>query len=710
MELNAVKAHDLNQHEERLSFAQQLNWFARFLRHEEKSTVIAKEDIASIMNSIEANSQKKNLMEQVSRLLRLAGYEPAVWKKTLGASDLPILAIHEEAGLMVVYGQNIAGEWLIQTVNGRSVIKNWIEGTSFTSLHSYIKLKKEKTARSEFVKVFRQEPRWIYFAVLASFIGSCLTLLTSLYSMQIYDRVIGSHSVQTLTVLTIGVIIAYLIDLPTKIARSVIVDNASANIDRKCATIIFSRLLAVRLDQYQGSVGTLAAQVKSYESVRSFAVALILFLTTDAPFALLFLGVISIIGGPLVALVPVIFLVVLILIGIMSKRKIIHAAHNNAVSGNKRQGLLVEAIEGAETLKATGAQWRIMGMWNALSAQAIAEFLVIKHLSDRSSYLAAFIQQISYVSLIAVGAYIAIESTTLTTGGLVACSILSGRVLAPMGAIPGLLVQWAHAKTALDSLDSMFKLKTENEDEKTLLAPETVRGSILASNVVFHYPGQVQPMRVKEISISPGEKVAILGEIGSGKSTLLRAIAGLTKSSEGQVLLDGMDILQIAPEVRAEKIGYLPQSITLFSGTLKENLCSGLPQLSETRIREVCDTTGLSKLINSRSEGLHLRIMEGNSGLSGGQRQLIGITRLLLQSPALWLLDEPTSAMDDGTEKRCIEIFKDAVKSDQTLIIVTHKPSLLDLVDRIIVVSPAGVVLDGPKNEILKIITARPKP
>lgn len=697
----------IDEQEKTHSFAQQINWLAAYLMRDIQSAIIPKEDVLLAMQSVQEKSETDNLMRQVALLLRLAQHETAVWMQAPESTELPMVAVHETFGLMIVYGKNTEESWLVQTTKGKDQVTSWVKGTSFTRVHSFIKMTEIDTARAEFVRILKQEPRWISFVVLASFVGAGLALLTSLYSMQVYDRVIGSHSLQTLLVLTIGVVIAFTIDLPTKVARSVIIDKASANIDKKCANAVFYRLLSVRLDQYPGSVGTLAAQVKGYESVRSFAIAFILFLTTDAPFALLFLVVISFIGGPIIALVPITFLIFSIFIGVVSKKQIISSAHGVAVSGNKRQGLLVEAIEGAETLKATGAQWRIMGRWNALSAQSIAEYTVIKRMTDRASYLAAFNQQISYIFLIATGAYISITSTTLSIGGLVACTILSGRVLTPMGMIPGLLVQWAHAKTALESLDSMFKLEVENENRKILLSPETLRGAIKITNVKCRYPGQIQSIKIDDISISPGEKVAILGAIGSGKSTILRAIAGLTKPSDGQVLLDGMNILQISAECRAEKIGFLPQSITLFSGTLRDNLCAGLPQISETLMIEMSNATGLSQLINGRDEGLDLPIMEGNAGLSGGQKQLVGITRLLMQSPDVWLLDEPTSAMDEGTEQRCINIFKQAVKSKQTLLIVTHKPSLLVLVDRIIVMTPSGVVLDGPKDIILEKITSR---
>jgi ATP-binding cassette subfamily C protein LapB len=688
-------------------FPQQIKWLSTYLMRDVKNITIAKEDVYLAMQSVREINDNDNLIKQVTLLLQLTQYETAVWTNAPELAELPMVAVHESFGLMIVYGKNTEGAWLVQTMSGRGQVSSWLKGTSFTRVHAFLKMREVGSARAEFLKILKQEPRWIVFVILASFVGAGLALLTSLYSMQVYDRVIGSHSLQTLEVLTIGVVIAYLIDLPTKMARSAIIDKASASIDKKCANAVFSRLLAVRLDQFSGSVGTLAAQVKGYESIRSFAIALILFLTTDAPFALLFLLVVFLIGGPIISLVPVIFLIVSIFIGLVSKKQIVSSAHGITVSGNKRQGLLVEAIEGAETLKATGARWRVMGKWNALSAQSVAEYTVIKHMSDRASYLAAFNQQLSYIFLIATGAYLTISSTTLSTGGLVACTILSGRVLTPMSMIPGLLVQWAHAKTALESLDSMFRLETDNAHSKTPLSPETLRGEIKITDVVCQYPGQIQPIKVNDISIFPGEKVAILGAIGSGKSTLLRAIAGLTKPSEGQVLLDGMNVLQIAPECRAEKIGFLPQSITLFSGTLRDNLNAGLPHISETQILETSTATGLSQLINSRDEGIDLPIMEGSAGLSGGQRQLVGITRLLIQSPDLWLLDEPTSAMDEGTEQRCIKVLQKAVQPKQTFIIVTHKPSLLVLVDRIIVMTPSGVVLDGPKEEVLEKITSR---
>lgn len=683
------------------TLTKQFYWLVYYLTKKIKNLHVPKEEISTLIHSFESNPQNDNFLIQIDKLFAHAGIQPASWLDVPDQSSLPVLSFSPELGIALVYGRSSDGYWLVESPSGKFRYANWPENTLFTAVHSFHKLSEASSARQALLGVLKENHKWIYPCILASLIGSSLALVTSLYSMQIYDRVIGSHSLDTLLVLTIGVVIAYLIDLPVKMARAGIVDNAAAAIDQKCATLIYARLLSVRLDQYPGTVGSLAAQVKSYESVRSFAMALILFLTTDAPFALLFVVVIGLIGGLKVAMVPLFFLFVSFAVGLMSKKMILSSVHNNVLSGNKRHGLLVETIEGAETMKATGNKWRFLGKWNELSAHSIKEFIITKHLNDRSSYLTAFIQQLSYVLLIATGAWIATTSTDITSGSLVACSILSSRVLSPMALIPGLLVQWAHAKTALTQLESLFKLQPEYIQGQNLIIPERLYGKLQLNDIEFRYPGQNEAMSIDVLNIKPGEKVAILGGIGTGKSTLLRAIAGLSKPVHGKVLLDDMDIMQISPERRSELVGYLPQSFSLFSGTLKDNLTAGLGNLSDKFILDISRITGLSHLINSRDAGLNLPIFEGGGGLSGGQRQLVGLTRLLMQSPSFWLLDEPTSSMDITTENRCINIFKQAIKPEQTLILVTHKLSLLSLVERVIVLSPSGIVLDGPKDEVM---------
>lgn len=692
-------------------YAQTLLWLARLLAHSGGSrSHLARHERQKMAAAVKAAPSQEGLCRGLAALFRRLGYEEPLWRDAPGETELPLVALIPGVGFRHVRGRSADGAWLAEGPTGRERIHTWPPGVLFTAAHALQAPEAARTARAMFMDAFRRNPGWIYQAALASVLASVLVLGTSLYSLQVYDRVLSSGAMQTLIVLTIGVAIAVTVELAVKVARSVIVDRATSEIDHQCAHGVFARLLAVRFDQRPGSVGTLASQVRSYEAIRGFAMSLILFLTMDGPFALFFLFVIYLLGGPMVAAVPLLCLVLSVGTGLIFKRRIERNATTQASVGNRRNGLLVEAIEGAESIKATGVSWRVLGQWNELSRQNIDESMEIKHLNDLSAYLAAALQQISYIGLVAAGAWVAVTSTEVTQGAIVACSILSGRVLTPMSMVPGLLVQWAHAKVALDSLEKLFALEVDNHGVDSPLVPERIAGRLEVQDVEFVYPGQIKAVAIARLVLQPGEKIAILGPIGAGKSTLLRLLGGLAKPRRGQVLLDGMDIHQIAAEHRAEHLGYLPQQVGLLCGTLRDNLLAGLPAVSDERLLAACEATGLSQLIAGRSEGLDIPIAEGGGGLSGGQKQLLAVTRLLLSQPAMWLLDEPTAAMDEGTEARCLAALRSAIRPEQTLVLVTHKAQLLGLVDRIIVLTPAGIAIDGPRDEVLAQLRKPPGP
>jgi ATP-binding cassette subfamily C protein LapB len=289
----------------------------------------------------------------------------------------------------------------------------------------------------------------------------------------------------------------------------------------------------------------------------------------------------------------------------------------------------------------------------------------------------------------------------LSMGGLVACSILSGRVLAPVGALPGLIVQWAHARSALDNLEKVFALQGDNHDVLRPLTPEKILGRFELNHLRFTYPGRPSTIVIEQLLIKAGEKVAIIGSIGAGKSTLLKLLAGLYAPQQGNVLLDGLDVQQIARNHLSQHLGYLGQEVRLMGGTLRENLLAGLPPVTDGQLIAACEESGLASVVAAHPKGLDLDIAEGGSGVSGGQKQLVALTRLLLSTPSVWLLDEPTTAMDDATEQRSLVALRRAMRPDATLILITHKPALLGLVERLIVLTPGGVVMDGPRDAVL---------
>lgn len=561
------------------------------------------------------------------------------------------------------------------------------------------------TARDYFRGTLLAHKSLFVQAAGAALLANLLVLSTSLYSMQVYDRVIPSQGVSTLIVLTIGVLIALVLEFIIKLARSHLLEVSIQGMDRTLSHTIFQRVLGIRLDQFPPSVGTLSAQLKSYETIRAFLSSATLYLLVDAPFAILFLGAIALIAGFSVALIPAGFFVLAMLVGLFHKGRVARHAQKGFAATNHKLGLLVETVESAESIKACGGNARQTARWDELTQQSMESDLAIRRVSESAGYWAAFIQQVSYVLLVAMGAWIAATSTELTIGSIIACSILSGRVLAPVAVLPGLMVQAAHARAALDALEKVFALKRDNHGVDTPLTPETIRGEWRLAEAKFAYAGGsqfIQPMAMPKLHIRAGEKLAILGPIGSGKSTLLKLLAGLYAPMSGQILLDGLDIQQIGRNTLSRQLGYLPQDVKLLAGTLRTNLTVGLSPLpAEATLIEACRRTGLDQFIASHPQGLDLPIGEGGQGVSGGQRQLIALTRLILSQPQAWLLDEPTAAMDEASEARAIYVLKQHIAPQSTLILITHKPALLTLVDRLVVLLPQGGAMDGPRDAVL---------
>jgi ATP-binding cassette subfamily C protein LapB len=370
-------------------------------------------------------------------------------------------------------------------------------------------------------------------------------------------------------------------------------------------------------------------------------------------------------------------------------------------------GLMVETIENSENIKATGAGFKILNNWNRLTHDAIDDDIEIRHYSDMSTYFTVFFQQISYIFIVAYGAFLIADNGSITMGALIAMTILSGRVLQPISQLPNHFVQWGKSKLAVKDLNNIYKLPSDNEDIDRALTPYLDRVDIGCNNIKFGYSKEKNAINVASLNIRQGEKIAILGAIGSGKSTLLKIIAGLYKPTEGFTYLNGIDIQFIKRDLLNETINYLPQNTKLFQGTIRDNLTFGMVGISDEEIINACKLTGLIVLINDLSKALDTLIPEGGESISGGQKQLVALTRVVIANKRIILLDEPTASMDEGTERQIIGMFKNRLNNDQTMIVVTHKPIVLNMVDRIIILTPEGIVMDGPRDEVLRQISPK---
>lgn len=618
------------------------------------------------------------------------------------AAFLPLLAYRSDIGWGVIDSQTPQRSWNFRQANQKVHTR-----AEELTLVMRIRLKEDhiKQRKASFSDLLKSDlgnyKGILAEAVIATFLINMLALAVSLFSMQVYDRVIPTRSEYTLIILASGVFLVIMFEAFMKFSRSRIMDKVVVGLDQYLSREVFQRLLKVRIDQMPGSVGSMAAQLRGYEQVRSFFTASTLFGLVDLPMTIIFISLVAFIGSPLVAVVPVIAAVIAITMGLIARKRIDAIAAEGATASYYKTGLLVEAVEGVETIKAGAGSWKFLSRWLDVMDVTIKNDLDMKHANDNLTYFTQMLQQVSYVGIVIVGSFVVMQGD-MTMGGLIACSILGGRILAPVMSIPNLLVQYAHAKAAKLNIESLFALEQDNQGVAYPLSPTHIKGAYQCDGMTFNYQGNDRPaINVPKLTIKPGERIAILGPIGSGKSTLLKVLAGLYAPTKGRVLLDGLDIHQVSRETLSERLGYLQQDHRLFQGTLRENLLIGMAAPNDDVLQDTLNRTGLINLVSSHSSGLDLPISEGGKGLSGGQKQLVAFTRLLLTKPDVFLLDEPTASMDNRQEQRCLQVLRQELTNGQTFIVSTHKTALLDLVDRLIIMDNQRIIIDGPKQAVL---------
>jgi len=649
--------------------------------------------------------------QQLTALCGFLGKRNPVYLKVPDRAQVPMLTQVEALGWAVVVDRAANGQWVIHTQKGTSTIdeESLKASCAVVNLGSGLNLGWGLLGSKQPQRGFMTQVREtlflyksaLYETTLASAFIGFLALATSLFSMQVYDRVIPTRSEYTLVILASGVMLSILIELAMKFARSHTMDYVVVGLDNRLSREIFDRLLQLRVDQVPNSVGSLASQMRGYEQVRAFYTSSTLFTLIDLPLALVFIVVIAVIASPWVAVVSLAFAVISILVGLSIRKKVMQYARDGASFSNLKTGLLVEAVEGIETIKAGSGGWRFLSRWIDVNARTIQSDLKSRGASESVGYFSAAIQQASYVVMVIVGAFLVMQGH-MTQGGIIASSILSGRILAPILAIPSLLVQFAHAQAALEGLEKLYQLKTDHDGIEAPLTPEVVNGRYELTDLKFSYGDNPPALVIPRLTIQAHERIVVLGPIGAGKSSLLRVLSGLYQPTEGRITLDGLELGHIHRQVLNQNVGYLQQDHRLFQGTLRENLLIGMTDPGDEAILVAMRRTGMDQMVASHPKGLSRVISEGGKGLSGGQKQLLAFTRLVLCQPCIYLLDEPTATMNDEQEKRCLKLLEQEASAGKSMVIVTHKPSLLPLASRVIVVASNRVVLDGPRDVVLK--------
>ena len=547
--------------------------------------------------------------------------------------------------------------------------------------------------------------RFVYRDVLwAALLINLFALAFPIFSMNVYDRVVPNHATETLWVLAIGVTLVLCSDLFIRLLRSHFVDEASARIDVQISATLMERVLGMRLENRPQSVGSFAANLRGFEQVRDFIASSTVTALIDLPFALLFVGVMAWISPWLV--LPVIGVFVLILVSAYVFQHRLHELSQSSYqAAAQRNATLIESLTGIETIKSQGAESLIQSRWERANQYLSALNVKMRSMSATAMYSTATLQQFVSVCVILIGVYL-ISERQLTMGGMIAATMLAGRALAPAGQIVGLLMQYQGARTAMTSLEQIMAQPVERPEGSHFIQRPEFKGEIEFRHVSFAYPGQ-QGHSLDDVSfkINPGERVALIGKVGSGKTTLQKLIMGLYQPTAGAILFDGIDMRQLDPADVRRNLGCVSQDITLFYGSLRENITFGMPHARDDAIVAAAETAGLSEFVQRHPQGFDMPVGERGELLSGGQRQGVGIARAVLHNAPLLLLDEPTSAMDFSTEALVTQRMQ-AFTEGKTVVLVTHRTSMLSFVDRVIVVDQGKIVADGPRERIMQALAA----
>lgn len=536
-------------------------------------------------------------------------------------------------------------------------------------------------------------------AAVAALFTNIFALASSLFSMVVYNRIVPSGATASLIALSVGMGVVLLFDFALRVLRGWFVDVAGRDVDAALGNRMFDKLLGLRLADRQESAGAFASLLRELETIRETLASTTLIALVDLPFTLLFLAVIAAIGGWLV-LIPLLMIPVVVMASLAVQPALDRLARDNLVQGFSKQGVVVETVAGLETVKVGRAGPMLAARWQQAMTENAGSALSSRLLSAVAINVAASAQTIAYVGTVIHGVFL-ITAGDLTSGALIAASILSGRVVAPLGQVAGLLTRLSATRAAIGRLDRFMTTRPESGVE-TSVRRARLEGAIELRDVTFRYPGKGQAaLRNVNLQVKPGERLGIIGPVGSGKSSIARLLLGLYPPDEGQVLIDGADVRQLHPDDLRANIGAVLQDVTLFSGSIRENVTLNDPALDDAELIRVTRLSGTHDVVGAIENGFDLKLADRGEGLSGGQKQGIAIARALAGTPPILVMDEPTSAMDPQSERQLLARLSGEL-AGRTLLLVTHRRDMLALVDRIVVVAGGRIAMDGPRDEVLK--------
>ena len=675
---------------------------------------------ASLSAGLPLQPQEPLPLALVERAAARAGLATRVQRLALTGIDaltLPAILILKDNKACVLLGREGEQHWRIllpETGQGAITLTTDALQARFTGVVLFARPHFRFDERTPEIKATRSghwfwgpvlAQRFVYRDVLwAALLINLFALAFPIFSMNVYDRVVPNHATETLWVLAIGVTLVLASDLFIRLLRSHFVDEASARIDVQISATLMERVLGMRLENRPQSVGSFAANLRGFEQVRDFIASSTVTALIDLPFALLFVGVMAWISPWLVLPVIIVFGIVLVS-GYVFQHRLHELSQSSYQAAAQRNATLIESLTGIETIKSQGAESLIQSRWERANQYLSTLNVKMRSMSATAMYSTATLQQFVSVCVILIGVYL-ISERQLTMGGMIAATMLAGRALAPAGQIVGLLMQYQGARTAMDSLEQIMAQPVERPEGSHFIQRPEFKGEIEVRHVSFAYPGQ-QGNSLDDVSfkINPGERVALIGKVGSGKTTLQKLIMGLYQPTSGAILFDGIDMRQLDPADVRRNLGCVSQDITLFYGSLRENITFGMPHARDDAIVAAAETAGLNEFVQRHPQGFDMQVGERGELLSGGQRQGVGIARAVLHNAPLLLLDEPTSAMDFSTEAVVTQRMQ-AFTEGKTVVLVTHRTSMLSFVDRVIVVDQGKIVADGPRERIMQALAA----
>lgn len=561
------------------------------------------------------------------------------------------------------------------------------------------------TGRDWFWGNFWQNKTLYKEVVAASIMINLFGIASSLFIMNVYDKVVPNNALETLWALAIGIFIVYITDFMLKVLRSDFLDFAGRRADVKISASLFEQILGMTMLARPKSAGVLAANMKEFETLRDFFTSATMASLIDLPFVLLYIAIIAIIGGP-IAFVPLLAVPIVIGMGFILQKPLSKIIKQSLMESALKNALLFESIIGLETIKVQAAEGHKQRSWEELSDKASRTAVKSRRISTFAQSWATFIQQMVSAVIVITGVYL-IADGHLTMGGLIACVILSGRAMAPLAQIAGLMTRFNQSRQALDQLDELMKKPVERPAGKHFVSMPQVKGKVEFREVVFSYPEQTVPaLNEINFAIEPGEHVGIIGAVGSGKTTLERLLINIYEPTSGSVQIDGTDVRQIDPGDLRRNVGTVQQSPQLFYGSVRENITMGHETAPDSAVLRAAELSGVMDFLGDSTAGLDTQVGERGDALSGGQRQAVAIARALLYDPPILILDEPTASIDPASEKRLCKRL-DKMIEGRTTILITHKGSMLSLVDKLILMDRGKLIAYGPKDEVIRKLQAR---